>query len=534
MKFQWKDLRQEHPRYLAILAFLLPVYLLLVTLSLDKTRLFEWATGNADLLYFEEIAHSLNMGGSACLFDWRLPQATFLFPDTLFARVVDLFSPGIGTIPLLWPFFLGLLLCVSWTWVARRSGLLPSPERLCSFFSLCVLLYGVSIWACCLGDRLLMPIATIGLHSSVGLFLPVLAMLGHDLLHREKSAVTTFLFLSVLFLGMISDNLVLLVFAVPFLAYVTLLAIFRRESRGRAADALLLTLLGIFAAKMFSFANPFPQDREFLAFFLRRMPNLAPASISLLWNDLALFLSCRVTLAYLTFTALSFTLCVLYLVRHRKTRHDSPAWLAIFLTVLALPLVVFSQLLLGVYVGTGSGRQWTMLLFACCACGTMVLVDMVRRERVVQAAVITALLLNLAALGKVGLLKNGVTAPESRYAFLVRELDRQLPGPAVFVTDYWLARPIRLYSRGKYGAVPCQAPSAVFTNADNVRAIRALSPTHVICARSLREADFLARYGKPEHRFEIRYPDGTTEAVLDYSHNATFLSEQRAAALAAY
>jgi hypothetical protein len=102
--------------------------------------------------------------------------------------------------------------------------------------------------------------------------------------------------------------------------------------------------------------------------------------------------------------------------------------------------------------------------------------------------------------------------------------ENQLPAGPFYISDYWLARPIRMYSDGTFLVSPYHGGSAdhrptPFTNASNINHARQSSPRYVITGFVMTEQNTVKLFGKPSAEYCKLSINGEEVKVLDYSQN---------------
>jgi hypothetical protein len=101
-----------------------------------------------------------------------------------------------------------------------------------------------------------------------------------------------------------------------------------------------------------------------------------------------------------------------------------------------------------------------------------------------------------------------------------------LPAGWLYASDYWVSRPVRLLSQGRFGMVPYNG--VVFTNQSNLKWIRSATPRYAITGYDLTEADLVRRFGLPRATFcDMQLGNGVPVKVLDYSDNEQFKASIR-------
>ena len=203
-----------------------------------------------------------------------------------------------------------------------------------------------------------------------------------------------------------------------------------------------------------------------------------------------------------------------------------------FNLVCAFPLVLGSQILLGLYTGLASSRQWAMLIFAMIVMAVYLLRSRPILYRLIASVTVIFLSVSMYAALKG---KHGRLPEKNPYSQISQCALREFPKGSAFVADYWNARPIEMYSGENLKGVPINATGPVFTNASKVAQIRELTPIFVVTGFSVSAPDYMTKFGPPDRVVcSITMPSGSRVELLDYSANETFKADMAAVATAAY
>lgn len=507
--------------WIALAALATAVFVNFDFLSVSSTM-----ADNADVLFSEDIARGLNAGDR--LFDWRLSQVPYLFPDIALARLIAYAGAAVGDVAAWYSVIYGLLVLSLVFALARLAGADPWP--VCSAVGL---LYLVGYFGVDLGDHIAVHFGLIGEHC--GALVPIILATSFFWvsLHGDgtRSRLAAAGFFATLLAGIISDSLVTLMLLPPLVGYLSWL-FFRgmapRERLLLLAGAVVLAVVG---GRLFSYANPFPTDREFLRVILARIPGYSVPSVKSFAADLAYYTThSYLSAAILLLTISSWLCCLQYCW---SGRHGLPLLLSL-IVVYAVPAVIFSQLLFGLYDGVGTVRQWAPVTFLALISGAIVATAQwpVGSRHLSTATV----MLTAAITGHFVLEMRGrATAWPRLFTPLADCMESSgLPDGWVYVADYWLSRPIRMFSGGKFAAVPVSG-TEVFTNQANVKAIRRARPAYFVTGYSIEPVDLIREFGTPRATLcNLKLPHGQQVSVMDYSDNKAFKEKFRAASEAAY
>lgn len=525
----WRAAAATAGPFASLLAVLIGALYFIIAVNLQYLPVHGTFVANADVLFIEDVARSLNAG--SYLQDWRLTQAPYLFPDILLARLLAHAGAGTAAVAVHYHAIFGVLLaaCVFWLCLlARVKPLVPVATT--------ALLYSLSYTGGLGGFPMAMYFGLIGHHA--GVMLPLAVALAASAMYfrqQDGGAATLALLFCAVFLGVISDSLLLAAFF-PMAFVFSLLLAWRQET----TLARLGTWWGFLACaailgKAYGLAIPFPQDREFMQWVLHQFPSLTVASLRKFPRD---FLSAVRSSPVAALIALLFLASAAAAVRHllRLRRAEASAatvqtLLAVFILVSPLT-VIAAQLVIGLYGGMDSTRQWLPVVFVAIAGGAILAcADAGRPQRFVLPALCgVALVFSLATVAALAGNK-GRTAPPNPYAALVECMDREAaPEGWRYIADYWIARPVRLFSEGRYGAVAYGA-TVPFTNASNLAWTRKAAPEFVITGSSVDKAGTIARLGEPSGSFCAMAVGGYTVEILDYrkSGNARQVLREQAA-----
>lgn len=472
---------------------------------------------NADVLFIEEVARDLNAGGN--LFDWRLTQAPYLFPDITLARLIALFVAEVGKVGVYYHAIFGALLIGLVYWMcmlARVRAFLPV------LFT--AILYSIAYFGGLSGDTISVYFGLIGHHTGVAISL-LLAMaalmLFVDGTSHDVLALSMLYFSA--FTGIVSDSLFAIAFLPPLLVFIALCLARREISVAKAVKALGITALAILMGKAFGYTNPFPQDREFLQIFMSQFPTLAPGAFQKFRTD---FFHYFATNRISAFIALLFFSACFIALRHlmdaaRRIEPARSALTLLSLFVLLSPVTAMvAQILLGLYVDIDSSRQWASLVFISIAFGAIIGTHRYAARRNIQRSLLLLVLLIFVfhvtrSLG----VNRGVTRDAEEFSPVVECMKQnKMPSGALYVSDYWLARPIRLYSHGVYG-VSAYGGLMPFPNASNVAKARKATPRFIITGISVDYNEVVKRFGPPSAEHCRMIVGSADMRILDYSDN---------------
>jgi hypothetical protein len=503
---------------------------LLVT-AFDYLEMSKFLRQNADVLYIGDIAKDLNLGGR--LFDWRLTQASYLFPDIAFARLLLMAGVETTTIALAYQVLYAIILIMLLSYLSYiLRGYFVSTIIILSSLLL------LSLQGEIFKGEISPFIFLIGFHS--GILLPsVLILILLVKIERCGENKTPWLiaYFVVLFLGSVSDSL--LVFLVgPLLFALTVIGYIGRFAwKGASFKLLVLSIAAIISAKIFLLLNPFPQEKEFLGRYIAMFPHLIAPAFKNFIRDLTNYSSSSalaLLLLVLVISALLFNFKTLVSSVKNKDASLSIVFLNL-ICVAGLPFLLFLQIIFGLYDDVYSARQWApvlLLVFFGAVMGT-------ENKSIPNIIILIANIIILAAATSSLVIfmksQKGLTAPDVVYNKFVACLISQSGIGNYYISDYWIARPIRMYSNNKLGVNPYLTLNMLFTNAAKVSYIRVSDPKYIIIGGSITEENVLARFGKPSLvKCDMVLNNGYGIKMFDYEDNATARAILKEEALKAY
>lgn len=517
--------------YLA-LAFVMAVYAF-VWQGYEKFPIHFITEGNADVMLIEDVARDLNSGGH--LADWRLTQAPYLFPDIFVARIMAAVGFEHGAIAMYYQFLLGLIVVGLLYVIARLAKV--NPIRVVAYGAL---IFSASFWGVLHDEAISLYFGLIGCHS--GISVPALAatifiwMFAADEGRRHWATIGIFLSLA---LGVASDSIVVM-FVVPgAMLYALVLFRNRKLSLNEAAFLVCIIFSAVLFGKLYSYLSPFPQDREFLAFYAAQFPHLVAGTVKTFFEVLIKYTThYPLSLFLLCLTLYSYAVCVrtLYRACRNGERLDSPVFLMSAIAVTALPIVMATQLALGLYVAIDSSRQWAPIVYYTIVTAAIARIGD-RSKESDQYALFTMVLAAAICLDIAHMLaaRKGELVPESDFATLVNCMnENNLPAGWKYQSDFWLARPTSMFSNGKYGVVP-YSNGSVYSNASNIKNVRHAKPIYVISGKSAKATDYISQYGAPSAIYcKMTLRSGDEVQIMDYSQNAKFMEEAQGLASKVY
>jgi hypothetical protein len=519
-------MQARYREYLALCA--LAVLATFIVLTFDYLPIRSLMADNADVLFAEEIGRALNAGGD--LFDWRLSQVTYLFPDILFARVLAALGVGVGHVAAAFQILFGACLAAL-IFAAARSCRVRAAAPL----SMAALLYSSAF----VGNSIVNPIAVhfglIGEHSGMLLavlpaLLCFLQLMQGEWQRRRLAAACFGLFASV-FLGVISDSLAAIITLPPMAIFLSHAWRTCPHERERTKVIGWTIGLAVLAGKLFSFINPFPQDREYLHQIRARLPDAILPSIKTFVSDLFHYgTHSPLAGALLILTISGYAACIGSL---RRRGVNGPVALMALTVVTGLPLVIGLQVGLGIYDSIALARHWAPMVFLTVVLGTMVAIA--DRPRIAEGTSLLVIIMAIglsAELGREMRKQIGHVRPTPLFADLVACMQRDGRPGWLYISDYWISRPVRLYSNERFGAVPFVGESVLSTQAD-VRAIRRAHPEYLITGYSIAADPFVARFGQPRAVICNVIAAGQQVKILDFSNSEAFKAYARSKSEAA-
>ncbi len=520
-------------------------YSALVVLSAAVLYVFIWqcyerlpihgiVTENADILLIEEVARYLNAGGN--LFDWRLTQAPYLFPDIFAARLMAAAGVERGFVAIYYQFWYGLALCGAFCLFAKLA-------KACIFRTAAatLLLFSLSFIGLLDGDTISLYFGLIGCHSGAALL--VLTAVLSIWLGVTRPSLDMWMIPCVfasLFLAAISDSIAIVIVLPGMTLYLWLVLRRKELERAHATTLLWVIAAAVLAGKLFGGLNPFPQDQEFIGYILKQFPHLTPAAFSNFFADLWRYsIHSRISLLLLVLTLWGYATCAMVIAREVKAVDPvagSPLLPLCLVVIVALPLVLVLQLSLGMYVAIDSSRQWAPIVFLTIIAAVIArLRDISGNGRTFDHLVMLSSVLCCVFLAVTFTMRKGELTATNEFERLAQCMKDKLPSGAYYIADYWLARPTSFYSNGRFGVVPIQLGFGVFTTAANIKAIRNAEPRYAITGLSIKVEEYAAKYGPATASFcKMQFPQGYSVEVLDYSQNEGFKQEMRQKARVAY
>jgi hypothetical protein len=475
---------------------------------------------SSDILFIEDVAKFLNSGGR--LFDWRLTQAPYYFPDIFLARIFTWLDPRIGQASVYYQAANGLMLLGMFYWICRLSYVKP-------LFALMVaaILYLFSYIGPMSGDSIANYYGIIGCHSGVNISI-LFAIAGVMLYSQESSNKTLplmMVFISV-FIGTVSDSLV--AFATfPFISVYAGLCWKQQElSKVEAIKLVLVTFFALLMAKGFGYTVPFPQDLSFLRHTLHGLPESMFSSVIRFPMDfIKVFFRSPISalLALLYFGACAISIIHLLDVWHSKQNAQSNITLLSLFILISPLLVIFMQISLGIYQDLGHTRQWSPLIYLAIIFGSIIVSAkyniQMPRLKIALALILFVILIQ----STIKLSQHRYMIPkESVYATLASCMKAQhLPVGPYYAADYWSARPVRMYSGNTFGILPVAGLKAYSQSAD-VASMRTTTPHYIITGHSVSEAALVEQFGKPAAEYCTDIFSNNRTKVLDYSNNVKF------------
>lgn len=506
------------------------VFSFLIFLTFQYLPIASFLKFNADVLYIADIASFLNNGGN--LFDWRLTQAPYLFPDILVARIMIIFGINVLDVAIIYQIAYPILLLMLVIAIMRMLSIK-------SYFPLLILatLEIASIISNFQNGDIAAFMFLIGFHSGV-IFSTLLFILIFLLYLKHDNALTLIALFLVIFLSGISDSLFLIITGTTIL-FVNAISLKRNAKFGNICIKLLIIWLGaLIFAKIFSYINPFPQDREFLGKYLAMFPHLIVPAFKNLYRDLVEFSYKNILAFYLLiiviFTTI-FNFKKLFLSLNCKDLKIELIFFY-FICFASLPLIIFIQIIFGLYDDIYSARHWAPLIFLTIL-PLLINFDSFKYGIKVFVLSVNLLFLLLISLNYMSLMKMqvGKTPPASHFSPFIECLTNNIDLGDGLISDYWIARPIRMYSGDKIWVTPYLAPNFLFTNASNVARIRQSNPKHIIVGGALSEVDVRARFGSPTSVIcSMTLKNGYGLKVFDYTKNGVALNLLKSDAEHAY
>lgn len=491
------------------------VFLFLILITFQYLPIASFLKFNADVLYIADIAGYLNNGGS--LFDWRLTQAPYLFPDILVARIMTLFGINVLDVAIIYQVVYPILLLIV---VAAIMNMM----NIKSYFPVLILasLEIASIISNFQNGDITAFMFLIGFHSGVILstLLFILMFLFYVRYNNIQALVALFV---IIFISGISDSLFLIITGIATL-FVNVISLKRNAKFGNVCKNLLIIwLFGLIAAKLFSYVNPFPQDREFLGKYLAMFPHLIIPAFKNFYRDLIEFSSKNILALYLLIVVFCTTIFNIKKLLLSLSCENLKLELIFFYFIcfVSLPLIIFIQIIFGLYDDIYSARHWAPLIFLTCL-PLLINFNGIKFRFKVLVISLNLLFLVLLTFNYISLMRMqvGRTPPISHFSPFIDCLSNKIKLGDELISDYWIARPIRMFSEGKIWVNPYLAPNFLFTNASNVARIRQTNPKHIIVGGALSEEGVRARFGSPTSVFcSMTLNNGYGLKVFDYSDN---------------
>lgn len=490
--------------------------------SFDYLPIRSIMADNADVLFAEDIARDLNAGGR--VFDWRLSQVTYLFPDIFIARLLAVVGVAPGGIGAAYQIVFGALLLALLYALCRLSRVDAWTP-----LSIATLLYLSAF----IGDTISNPVTVhfglIGEHS--GMLIQVLsALICFSMLVREEApeALACAGLFAAVFLGVISDSLAPIITLPPLVLFGAIAYRDRWLPADRLASAAATVGLGVLFGKLFSYLNPFPQDREFLHLVRAQLPGSILPSIQAFAFDLLYYAShSAISAALLVITILLYGVCARSIAKRGLRR---PVGLLALTVVVSLPLTITLQLGLGLYGGIALARHWAPAVFLAVALGAIVMMsDSPRIRKNASAIVLIAAIALAGELAREMASRKGQLRPQGLFADLVKCLETHGRPGWIYIGDYWISRPVHVYTGGKFGVVPFEG-DAVFSNQSNLRDIRSAAPEYLITGYKMSAEPFRRSFGEPRAVVCKVTAAGYNVEILDYSNSEPFKAYARSKA----
>jgi hypothetical protein len=486
---------------------------------------------NSDVLFIEDVARDLNAGGD--LYNWRLTQAPYIFPDIFLARIISIFAEEPGTVGIYYHIIFGLLIALM-LYLFTKS-ITKNPFLLPSF---ALGIYFISYYGLSSGDVISMYFGLIGHHS--GIIIPIiLASFSLVYFFNEKKSLGIILIFISTFIGTLSDSLVAAAMLPPLLTFALILYYNKNCELSNAIQLFTICFSAVVIAKIFGYMNPFPQDREFMSFVLNNFPNWTLQSIHKFVNDLTSYatksiISLLILILYITSLIISF----IFLFRRGKVWNKVdflPIFLALF--IITSPVSVIAvQLFIGLYGSIDSSRQWAPLIYLSIVYGYLIYVNQFKNSFIYSKIIIIIVFLTPLVIVTPIMHKNkGIISDPNNFKKIVKCMaDENLPEGALYIADYWIARPIRFYSNGLFDVSPYGGGLQPFTNASNVSKARMAQPRFVITGHAVDYNLILNKYGAPRQEYCKIDVVGVQLRILDYSENDFAIQDLRSKAIKSY
>jgi hypothetical protein len=472
---------------------------------------------NSDALFIEDVARDLNAGGN--LFEWRLTQAPYIFPDIFAARLLVPFTSKIGQTSLYYLIAFGLALVCLLGWICRILKLRPFFPVLLAWIVYSSVFTGNST-----GDEISTYFGLLGFHS--GILIPILVSIAAALLFlqgnpgKPTSLLLMFLFV---FLGVLSDSLVAVALLPPLFLF-ALICWWKKEGPLSKVNTVFgVTLFASVLGKAFGYTNPFPQDREFMRRILSSF--ISPPLVALkkfLSDMLRQFANSLVfdIIAILFVIACVFALYHLIAVMRSKAAANTSTTLLSLFVIVSPMVVIIIQISIGLYVLIDLSRQWAPLIYLSIVFGGVIAAKQFPLNQKHHKIFLAALTLAFIALAtKTFYANKGRTLETNRFVSLAECMkENGLPTGSLYIADYWLARPLRLHSEGAFRVSPYFA-WAPFTNASNILHSRNAHPRFIITGISIDYNEVINRFGEPDAEYCKMNVIGHELQVLDFSSN---------------
>jgi hypothetical protein len=506
------------------------VFSFLLLLTFQYLPLASFLYFNADVLYIADIASYLNNGGN--LFDWRLTQAPYLFPDILIARIMILLGINKLDVAVVYQVVYPILLVTAVIAIMKIMAI-KSLYPLLIIATLGI----ASIISNFQNGDISAFIFLIGFHSGVTLsiLLFILTFLLYLKYNNTFALVALFL---VVFISGVSDSLFLIITGLAILFINAISLKINAKFGNTCRELLIVWLCALIFAKIFSYINPFPQDREFLGKYLAMFPHLILPAFKNFYRDLIEYSFKNISALYFLIVvifATLFNLKKLLLSLNSENLILESIFLN-FICFVSLPLIIIIQIVFGLYDDIYSARHWAPLIFLTIL-PLMVNFNYLKYSGKTLVISLNLIFLVLISFNYMNIMKaqTAKTPPVSHFSPFIECLSTSINIGDELISDYWIARPIRMYSGENIWVNPYLAPDFLFTNASNVARIRQSHPKHVIVGGSLAEEGVRARLGSPTSVFcAMTLNNGYGLKVFDYSNNKEALNLLKSDANRAY
>jgi len=511
-----------------LIFFILTTYFF-IFISLQYLPIYDIFINNGDILLIEYVARSLNAGSD--LLSWRLTQAPYLFPDIFIARILAALNLPAGQIAIYYHAIFGIIALTLISWLCKLSKISATTPILFA-----ALVYSFSYYGLLSSDIISVYFGLIGNHS--GNIIPTLLCIISTILFFQNKSLEAPIFLllfSSLFLGTISDSLIILAF-IPFTTLFILLCLIKKEETlPRTLAFFSVMLSAIILGKMYSFITPFAQDRDFFKFIIARLSSsTVELSVKLFARDFVYYFFksyISALIAVMFFSSFTLSLIQLISVMRTKNTFKTPViFLSLFVIISPL-IVIFTQIGLGIYGSASHSRQWSPLIYLAIVFGIIILLNKFESKKwIVQASITVLAALLLILLTKALSHNRGVTRDNNVFSsFIACMKENHLPTGAYYMSDYWPEIPIRLYSNNEFLVIAANRFFDIWTPGSDVAQDRKISPKFIITGYDIDEKNVIKKLGSPEKIYCRMDIAGNKMSILDYSHNEkvkAFLKEK--------